>query len=293
MSDQGLTSVRCGSLATPRNLVVIRRKYPGHCPYHIADNLLGGSFNRNGACTTAPFSDGACVHGAHSNPELTDGAKDCKSQTAFWKLLQLPLGFSRRADSTKLYDGCRDCIKEDAENVACMSCGRAWVPSRRKGSRPVAADYDACSAFYRTELDRISGEEGGYEGQDGQQDSQEYEGQYAEQYNGRYGGNGGHYGGDEEEEGEEAWYDDGDEGGEGEEDSESSSESSSGEAEPPAKRAHIEHALPSAMSSASVAQAPEVHTLRLQLEAAQANNRALEAELKLAKSERDAALARL
>jgi hypothetical protein len=282
-------------MATPRNLGVIRRKYPGLCPYQVAHNVLGGHFDRHDACTAAPFCDGVCVHGSHSDPARSAEARGCKDQTAKWKILQLALGFSRRAGSTKLHDGCAECNEEESLDVACMSCGRAWQASRRKGSRPVAADYAACNATYRRELDRRGGEGGGRQYQGSQQEEEEQEGPYGGQY---HGGNGydqeedGGYGYDEEEDWEGGYHGDGGEGDDGEEDSEYSSESSSGEAEPPAKRTREEYAPSTTTPITSAAQPSEVSTLRLQLEASQANVRALQAELKLAKNERDAALAR-
>ena len=56
MSDSWLTSFECDkSLATTRNLELIRRKFPSFCRYHIAHNVLGGSFERYDACTAAPL----------------------------------------------------------------------------------------------------------------------------------------------------------------------------------------------------------------------------------------------
>lgn len=104
--SNGLTSYACRSLSTPRNLGVVRRKYPGHCPYHITHNVLGGHFSRHGSCTVEPFADGACVHGSHSDQARSTEAMGCSLQVAVGKTLQMPLGFSRRAGSTKLHDGC-------------------------------------------------------------------------------------------------------------------------------------------------------------------------------------------
>ena len=131
--SSGLTSYACRSLSTPRNLVVVQRKYPGHCPYHITHNILGGHFDRHHSCTVAPFADGTCAHGSHSDPAHSTEAMGCRLQVAVGKTLQYPLGFSRRAGSSKLHDGCYLCTFNDQFDVACASCGRAWVRSRRKG----------------------------------------------------------------------------------------------------------------------------------------------------------------
>jgi hypothetical protein len=294
MADKGLTGFACEkSLATDRNLEITRRKFPSFCCYHLAHNILGGRFEQHSACTVAPFSGGVCAYGSHADPASTAAARESrKSQVALGKTLQLPLGFSRRAGSSKLTDGCICCQGLDFDE-ACTSCGRAWISSRRTSAKPVAADDAAWYKWCQKELQRQD-EEGG----DGSEDYKEEDdgGHPPYGYDGHEGGGEEEWQGEEAYEGEEwyeEWNDHGGEGGGGEEDSESTSESSSGEAEPSPKRARIEHAMPSAIPGASAAQASEVLTLRLQLEAAQANNRALEAELKLAKTERDAALARL
>ena len=281
MSD-GLTSYACRSLATPRNLGIIRRKYPRHCPYHVTHNILGGYFDRHVLCTVAPFSDGACLHGSHANPAQSAEAEGCRSQVAVGKTLQLPLGLSRRAGSTKLHDGCALCIQNDECDVACMSCGRAWVRSRRKGSRPVRADEAAYAANARLVLDAEGGgswehqQEGGayQDGGDGQEEN---------------------WGGGEEEEEQEEWWGEEDEQWdeeeepEGEEgygdDGESSESSSSGEEESPPKRARVDPGAPPAALPPPASR--DAETLALKLEAALANARALEAELKLVKRERD------
>ena len=105
-SEDGLTSFACRSLSTPRNLGIIRRKFPEHCPYHVTHNVLGGNFDRHGSCTVAPFSDGTCTHGSHTDPALSSRTEGFKSQVAVGKTLQLPLGLSRRAGSSNLHDGC-------------------------------------------------------------------------------------------------------------------------------------------------------------------------------------------
>lgn len=64
------------SLATdPGNLEIIRRKFPGFCRFHVAHNVLGGSFERHGACTAAPVSGGDCEHGSHTDPTTTAEAR--------------------------------------------------------------------------------------------------------------------------------------------------------------------------------------------------------------------------
>ena len=270
MSSAGLTGFEGDkSLATDRNLELIRRKFPDHCRFHIAHNILGGSFEQHGACTAVPFGNGQCTNGSHADPASTAIAREQhKSQIAIGKTLQLPLGFSRRAGSSKLADGCMLCPDNDFDE-ACISCGRAWVRSRRKGSRPVAAD-DA--AWYKMCQMRLREQGGGggqeYQGEDPWYDNQE-------------GG------------GEEEWWDEEEGPGEEEEDSASDSGSSSGEAaQPPAKRARDESIAPTALSEPAVPPGGAA-MLELQLEASRATVRALEAELKLVKRERDDAVKRL
>ena len=270
MSSAELTGFECDkSLATDRNLELIRRKFPDHCRFHIAHNILGGSFEQHGACTAVPFGNGQCTNGSHADPRSTAIAREQhKSQLAFGKTLQLPLGFSRRAGSSKLADGCLLCV-DNGFNEACTSCGRSWVPSRRKGSRPVRADDAAWHRWCQMELERQGGSGGqGYQGED-------------------------HWYGDQEGGGEEEWYGEEEGPGEEEEDSASDSGSSSGEAaQPPAKRARDESTAPTALSEPAVP--PNgVAMLELQLEASRATVRALEAELKLVKRERDDAVKRL
>ena len=285
--SNGLTSYACRSLATPRNLGIIRRKYPGHCPYHVTHNILGGHFDRHVSCS----------HGSHANPAQSAEAVSCRSQVAVGKTLQLPLGLSRKAGSTKLHDGCAACIQNDEYGVACMSCGRAWVRSRRKGSRPVPADEAAYAANARHCL----GVEGDGEDhqQEGEQPDDGWGGGSQEAYTADGYGQQGGWQREEayEEEGEEEWYgeEEGDEeedyeGGGGYEESWSSGSSSSGEEEPPHKRARAEPGPSGA--AAPPAASTDSATLVLKLEAAQANVRALEAELALVKRERDDALKR-
>ena len=292
MGDDGLAAVSCNALTTPRNLGVVRRSFPGLCPYFITHNILGENFDRHDSCTSEPFSGGSCAHGAHANPASIN-AKGCKNQVAIGHAVQLPLGFSRRAGSTKLYEGCVACSDLELD-VACYSCGRAWRRSRRRGSRPYAAGRNAWNAMAQRQLGTGSGSGGGGQYEHG------YGGGGQEAYEAdRYGQQGGwQHEETYEEEGEEEWY--GEEEGPGEEEgygggggydeSESSDSSSSGEEESPHKRARAGPgpsgaAAPPASSSDSA-------TLALKLEAAQANIRALEAELKLVKRERDDALER-
>ena len=270
--SNGLTSVACRSLSTPRNLEVIRRKYPGLCPYHITHNILGLNFEQHGSCTARPFSDGVCVHGRHSDPALSAEARSCKGQVAVGKTLQLPLGLSRRAGSSKLVDGCVACNAESEFDTACVACGRAWTRSRRLGSRPVAADDAAYYKWCSVEIQRQGGHvDGGEDGGGGRwQEEEEWEAEGEEWY------------GEEEYGGEEEGYEEAEWGQEEDEPEESGSDSSSsGAEEPPAKRARDE-AGPSSVSPPA-----QDAALRLRLEAALATVRALEAELKLAKGERD------
>ena len=270
MPESGLTGFECDkSLATERNLELIRRKFPDFCRFHIAQNVLGGRFEQHGACTVAPFGGGICTHGSHADPASTAVARDQhKSQVAFGKTLQLPLGFSRRAGSSKLADGCLLCVDNDF-NEACTSCGRSWVPSRRKGSRPVPADDAAWHKWCQVELERQGGGGG-----------QEYHGE-DQGYGYQEGG------------GEEEWWNEEEGPGEEEEDSASDSGSSSGEAaQPPAKRARDESIAPTALSEPAGPPGGAA-MLELQLEASRATVRALEAELKLVKRERDDAVKRL
>ena len=271
---------------------MIRRKYPGHCPYHLTHNVLGMHFGQHESCTAAPFSSGACAHGSHSDPAYSAEARSCKGQVAAGKTLQLPLGLSRRAGSTKLHDGCLLCHRNNEFDVACMACGRAWTRSRRRGSRPVAADDAAWYAWCQAEMARQGGD-GGASGSGGQasrgweEHEDEWYGKSAEHWE-QYGEEGGEDWEEEEEElGEEGDY----EGGGGCEESESSGSSSSGEEEPPrSKRARAEPGPSSA--AAPLTDSSDAAMLALRLEAAQATVRALEMELKLVKSERDAALKR-
>ena len=270
MSKTGLTSFECDkSLATDRNLELIRRKFPDHCRFHIAHNVLGGKFEQHGACTVAPFGNGICTHGSHADPASTTVAQEQRrSQVSCEKILQLPLGFSRQAGSSKLADGCGLCETLDFD-VACTSCGRSWVRSRRKGSKPVAAD----DAAWHTRCQQGLQQQGG-------DDYDEY-GEEAPWF-------GNHEGG-----GEKEWWDEEDGPGEEEEDSASDSDSSSGEAaQPPAKRARVEPIAPTALGEPA-APTSGVAMLELQLEASRATVRALEAELKLVKRERDDAVKRL
>ena len=191
----------------------------------------------------------------------------CRSQIAVGKTLQLPLGFSRRAGSTKLHAGCYLCVYNDQYDVACASCRRAWVRSRRKGSRPVPADGAANAAYARQVLEAEGDSSwqqdwhGGWPRDDGGQE-QEEEWQEEEWQGGEW---------QEEEWQEEEWreveaqrddtegYEEEEEWEEGEEekeweeeeeweeqedaqpgDAQESDSSSSGAEEPPAKRARNE-----------------------------------------------------
>ena len=59
MTEVGLTGFECDkSLATKRNLVIIRRKFPDFCHFHLAHNYLGLSFEQHAAGTVAPFGGG-------------------------------------------------------------------------------------------------------------------------------------------------------------------------------------------------------------------------------------------
>ena len=292
MGDDGLAAVSCNALTTPRNLGVVRRSFPGLCPYFITHNILGENFDRHDSCTSEPFSGGSCAHGTHANPSSVS-AKGCKGQVAAGQVLQLSLGFSRRAGSSKLYEGCEACSDLELD-VACYSCGRAWRRSRRRGSRPYAAGANAWNAMAERQL-RTGGGSGGGGQADGQYGDGSHMGYEADAY-GQHGGwqHEERYG----EEGEEEWYGEEEgpgeeedyEGGGGYEESESSGSSSSGEEEPPHKRARAEPGPSGA--AAPPAASTDSATLVLKLEAAQANVRALEAELALVKRERDDALKR-
>ena len=287
MADDWLTGFECDkSLSTDRNLEIIRRKFPTHCPFHIAHNILGGIFSAHDACTVAPFGGGDCAHGSHADPARTAEAKKChKSQLAFGKTLQLQLGFSRRAGSSKLHDGCILC-QELEFGIACTSCGRAWARSRRRGARPAAADDAAWAAMCRMELQQQGGGDGGekYGEEDGEEEEEYGNWSYAYghescAYDGREGG------------GAEDWEDK-EEYGPGEEEGEKSSESSSGAEEgPPLKQARVQ--APAAGPSGTAAPPADTTTLELRLELSQSHVRRLELELKIAKKELEEALKRL
>ena len=303
MASDQLTSVVCDALSTARNVEVVRRSIPGYCPYFITHNLLGWNFDRHSKCTVAPFqSEAVCSHGSHGNPTKPGVVKGSLQQTAVGKTLQLPMGFSRMAGSTKLHSGCTACEGLDYD-VACTACGRAWAHSRRKGARPYAADQAAWDARSRCDLQEsgAAAEQYGadrWDEEDEHPSPQEWQDGHGVWHGGGYGEDDAGY----EEEGpyeEEGGYGEED-GGYGEEDpgeeeedgsgSESSSSSSSGEDE------QVSHKRPRAEpgpSSASGAPAtPEANVLTLQLEVANAKIKALEAQLELANMQRDTALAK-
>ena len=117
------------------DILFLRHRFPGVCPHHLLHNLLRLHYGRHELCTAAPFSTETCRYGTHAKPVLS--LEEIRSTApAEGSLLFLPFGLSCRASDGvgNLAAGCADC-KHLSLRDCCGSCRRFNVGDRYEPAR--------------------------------------------------------------------------------------------------------------------------------------------------------------